>query len=96
MMDKPLDENKYQNARVFANPYEFGPFDSEDEWYDYIWKTDFRLNFNLNHSNLLFNDLLDYAQLRAYISKVATDLDSSFDESNLDYLFDYWAVKKKI
>jgi hypothetical protein len=96
MMDKPLDENKYQNARVFANPYEFGPFNSEDEWYDYIWKTDFRLNFNLNHSDLLVNDLLDYSQLRAYISKVACDLDSSFDESDLDYLFNYWAVKKKI
>ena len=49
MMDKPLDENKYQNARVFANQYEFGPFESEDEWYNYIWKTDFRLNFKLNN-----------------------------------------------
>lgn len=90
MMDKPLDENKYQNARVFANPYEFGPFESEDAWYDYIWANDFRLNFNLDAHNLLVNNLLDYSQLRVYISKVANDLDSSFNESDLKYLFDYW------
>jgi hypothetical protein len=96
MMDKPLDENKYQNARVFDNPYEFGPFDTEDQWYEYIWANDFRLNFNLNNNDLLVNDLLDYSQLRAYISKVATDLNSSFDEYNLNYLFNYWVVRKKI
>ena len=96
MMDKPLDENKYQNARVFANPYEFGPFDNEDAWYEYIWANDFRLNFNLDSNDLLVDDLLDYSQLKVYITKVARDLDSSFSQSDLDYLFNHWAIKEKI
>lgn len=45
--------------------------------------------------DLLVDDLLDYSQLRVYINKVAADLGSSFNESNLEYVFNHWAVKKK-
>jgi hypothetical protein len=95
MMDKPLEENKYQNARVFANQFEFGPFDTCDDWYNFIWKNDFRLNFNLSHCNLLLDDLIDYQKLKSHISKIAKELNSEFDESDLEYLFKYW-IKKKI
>lgn len=96
MMDKPIDENKYQNARKFANQYKFGPFDNIDQWYDFIWKNDFRLNFNVNDADFNLIDLLDYQSLHRKISKIADDLDSNFNSDDLYYLFEYWMLKNSL
>lgn len=93
MMDKPLQENKYQNARVFANQYEFGPFATVDDWYEFIWANDFRINFNLENPDLLLDDLLDYERLKSFISNTATDLDSQYNEQDLAYVYQHWMRK---
>jgi hypothetical protein len=93
MMDKPLSENKYQNARVFNNVFEYGPFESEDMWYKFIWEHDFRLSFPITSPDLLVTDLLNWNKLKEFISGLADDLNTIVDEENLRYLFDYWNRK---
>jgi hypothetical protein len=96
MMDKPMDENKYQNARVYNNQFEFGPFLSEDEWYNYIWKTDFRLNFNIDSPDILLNDLLSWQNLSKFITQAAKDLNTNVNYQDLRYVFDYWMKKNQL
>lgn len=93
MMDKPLVENKYQNAKVFANQFEFGPFDNESQWYDYIWKTDFRLNFEIDQPTLWLDDLLNFSTLEKNIQKIALDLNSSYNPDDLRYVWEVWMNK---
>lgn len=95
MMDHPLPENPSPNARVYNNPYEFGPYNSEEEWYDYIWNNDFRLNFNMMPADVLLNDLLDFDCVDQFISTVANKLKSTYSKSNLEYLWNYWIEKHK-
>lgn len=96
MMDKPLDENKYQNARVFANQYEWGPFANIDAWYEHIWTNDHRLNFDLPDADLLLDDLLDYQRLKSYIEKTASALNSQYNSTDLEYVYVYWMEKTRL
>lgn len=95
ILDKGLDEQKLQNARVFKNQFEFGPFDNEDDWYDYIWKNDIRLNFQLDNVDIRLTDLLNYNSLLKHIQAISTKLDSNFNEDDLRYVYNYW-IKKNI
>jgi hypothetical protein len=96
MMDHPLPENPSPNARVYNNQYEFGPFASEDEWYEHIWKTDFRLNFKIDLPDILLNDLLSWESLSKFITQVATDLSTSVNYKDLRYVFDYWISRNHL
>jgi hypothetical protein len=96
MMDHPLPENPSPNARVYNNQYEFGPFGSEDEWYEYIWKTDFRLNYEIDSPDILLNDLLSWESLSKFITQVATDLSTSVNYKDLRYVFDYWISRNHL
>jgi len=90
MLDKPLDDNKYQNARVYNNQFEFGPFDSADQWYQHVRTTDFRLNFEIEQPTIMTKDLLDYNLVEQYISNTALQLSSTFNKDDLKYLHNYW------
>jgi hypothetical protein len=90
MLDKPLDDNRYQNAKVYNNQYVFGPFNSAAEWYSHVRNTDFRLNFNISNPTILTKDLLEYNLVEQYITQIANRLNSSFNENNLKYLHNYW------
>jgi hypothetical protein len=96
MMDHPLAENPSPNARVYNNQYEFGPFSSEDEWYQHIWKTDFRLNFNIDSPDILLNDLLSWNSLSNFVTQVAKDLSTSVNYQDLRYVFDYWISRNDL
>jgi hypothetical protein len=96
ILDKPLDENKYQNARVYGNQYEFGPFSSEDEWYEHIWKSDFRLNFKIDSPDILLNDLLSWESLSKFIAQMAKDLSTTVNYKDLRYVFDYWISRNHL
>ena len=95
MMDAPLQENKSKNASVYQNQYEFGPFASEDEWYDFVWANDFRLNFNLTQPDIVLTNLLDFDALDLFISKTASNLGSNYQRSDLKYVWQYWIDKNK-
>lgn len=95
MMDKPLVENKYQNAKLFNNPYEFGPFESEDIWYNYIWGNDFRLNFKIDSPDLFVTDLIIWEKLLKFINHFADTLNTKVNLSDLHFVFDYWMNKNK-
>lgn len=96
ILDKGLQEQKQQNAKMFQNPYEFGPFDSEDDWYQYIWDNDIRLNFQLTEVDIWLTELLNYNSLLAYIQQIATHLNSGFNEEDLRYVYEYWMEKNKL
>jgi hypothetical protein len=96
MMDKPLVENKYQNAKVFNNTYEFGPFDSEDQWYNYIWTNDFRLNFKINSPDILVTDLITWERLLKFINHLADTLNTKANLSDLKFVFEYWMDKNNL
>lgn len=90
MLDKPLDDNKYQNARLYNNQFEFGPFESADEWYHYIRFNDFKLNFPIENPDMFTKDLLDYSKVELFISQVASQFNSVFNKDDLKYLHEYW------
>ncbi len=96
MMDKPLDENKYQNARVFKNPYEFGPFSTEEDWYNFIWSTDFRLNFNINDPDVLLEDLISWDSLLTFMQTLEKNLNTKLNIQDLNYVFEYWIQKNSL
>ncbi len=96
MLDKPLSDNKYQNAKLYNNQYEFGPFESADDWYRHIRFNDFKLNFKIDNPDIFTKNLLNYDLLETHIDQIAKQLNSKFDKDNLNYLFNYWIKKKLI
>jgi hypothetical protein len=93
MMDHPLPENPSPNARVYKNPYEFGPFESQDDWYKHIWSTDFRLNFSMPKSDILLDDLLNFGYVNQFVKATAKKLNSTYNQPNLEYLWQHWIKK---
>ena len=95
MMDCPLDENKYQNARHYGNKFEFGPFEDINSWYKFIWNNDFRLNFEINKPDLLLTDLLDFDKLESKIQIISKNLNSRYNVDDLFYVYTTWTDKHK-
>lgn len=95
MMDHPFPENASPNARIYKNQYEFGPFETEDKWYQHIWENDTRLNFKIEQPDIMLDDLLNFDRLEKYVMQVATDLNSSYNPKNLRCVWDVWMEQNK-
>ena len=95
MMDHPLPENPSPNARIYQNQYKFGPFDSQDDWYKYIWNNDFRLNFKMPRPDMLLTDLSDFDLLEQKIQKISCDLDSNYSKDDLRFAWTTWMNKQE-
>ncbi len=95
MMDHPLPENPSPNARIYNNQFEFGPFDDQESWYRYIWENDFRLNFKMDSADIYLRQLLNFRQVDQFISSVAAKLNSTYNQSDLEFLWNHWIDKHK-
>lgn len=96
ILDKGLAEERQDNAWLYENQCEFGPFDHEDQWYKFILENDFRLNFQLHNVDVWLTDLLDYDILLQKISAIAEDLASSFRSNDLEFVWKHWIEKNAI
>jgi len=95
MMDHPFPQNPSANARIYNNPYKFGPFDNEDHWYEFIWQSDPRLNFSIDDPDLYLDDLLVFDKLENFIAATAHNLNSRYNPDDLKLVWDVWINKNK-
>lgn len=91
MFDHP--GNFDSNTKLFKNKFEFGPFLTEEEWYNYIWENDFRLNFKMSNPDFLLTDLLKFETFNLCIESIANTLQSSHNYHDLKYLWKVWINK---
>lgn len=90
MMDKPMPEQKYQNAALYKNKWEHGPFSSEEEWINWVIKNDKRVNFNISNPDIIMHDLLDFQKIYRFLIKIANSIGSTVDYEKLKLLHDHW------
>ncbi len=103
LMDKPINYSSTNktlvesniNATKYSNPWQFKSFDSEDDWYKHVLEHDFRINFDLDQPNIYLEQLLDFTHVEEFISKVAIDLNSSYNKEDLQYIHNFWLDKNK-
>lgn len=95
MMDKPMPEQKYHNAILFNNKWQHGPFETSDQWLDWVISNDSRINFTMRSAaDITMDNLLDYTEVTALIEQVANELGSDFQENNLRFLHQHWVARR--
>jgi hypothetical protein len=86
--------NQSVNTSKFLNQIQFGPFQNEDEWYNYLWDTYPSLNLSIDSPDLLFNDLTKFDVVENFIAGVANKLKSMYNVNDLINTHSYWLDKQ--
>jgi hypothetical protein len=93
MMDKPMPEQKYQNAAFFKNKWKHGPFSSKEEWIDWVVENDTRVNFTISNPDIVMHDLLDFQKIYFFLKEIANSIGSTVDYEKLKVLHEYWITR---
>lgn len=93
MMDKPMPEQRYQNAMFYKNEWRHGPFSSEEEWINWAIEHDARINFNMQDPDLMMQDLLCFRKVYTFVKKIADSVESTVDYTKLKMLHEYWLTR---
>lgn len=95
LIDKPFACSFNSNAVKFSNSYEFGPFDTEKDWFEWLWKTYPVLNWSMNPADIWFEDLLDFKKVDRLVRNISDKLGSGYDQSALKFTHDFWTTRHK-
>lgn len=93
LMDKPMPEQKYQNAAFYKNKWKHGPFLTKEEWIDWAIRQDQRINFTMPKADVIMHNLLDFQKIYLFLKKIANSLNSSIDFEKLKMLHNYWLTR---
>ena len=95
MMDHPGGEDisRSANAAIYKNKYKYENIQSEQQWYEFIWSTDQRLNFEINNADLYLDDLFYFSKVNNFIKLTSQRLNSNYNKEHLKYIWDVWINK---